>query len=216
MAKNIKKGIIDTMNIPSNVQEMLDALDLNDSLSEEDKSRMKSNILNSEFADELDIDSNNDTDEISDEIDSPDESDDNMMDTVFLAMNKLKEMRTQLKDIPDISSRKKLLNKLADKAEDCFSDVVDKAFNTEDKYAAGLIKAATSALQLALDAHKEVLSSDIKLVELQLKKDKMEFDLNKLSSMKMLGNKDMGNDSLTPIQDLSTENFNRNDLLRKK
>ncbi|EAR2661160.1 hypothetical protein EI314_25055, partial [Salmonella enterica] len=60
------------------------------------------------------------------------------------AMAKLKAMRTQLKDIPDITSRKAHLDRLADLAEKRFEDIFDRAFNCEDRFASEMINAANA------------------------------------------------------------------------
>lgn len=94
------------------------------------------------------------------------------------AMEQLKAMRSHLKDIPDITHRKKHLDRLADLAERKFEDIFDRAFNCEDRFASEMINAANSMLKIALDAHAKIIDSDVKLVDLQLKKDKMEIELN--------------------------------------
>lgn len=94
------------------------------------------------------------------------------------AMEKLKAMRVQLKDIPDITHRKNHLDRLAALAEKKFEDIFDRAFNCEDRFASEMINAANSMLKIALDAHAKIIDSDVKLVDLQLKKDKMEIELN--------------------------------------
>lgn len=95
-----------------------------------------------------------------------------------LAMAKLKEMRLQLRELPDITARKVQLDRLADLAERKFEDIFDRAFNCEDRFAAEMINAANAMLKMAIDAHSKIIDSDIKLVDLQLKKDKMEIELN--------------------------------------
>ncbi|EON7637246.1 hypothetical protein FOI42_RS04175 [Escherichia coli] len=94
------------------------------------------------------------------------------------AMEKLKAMRVQLRDLPDITSRKAQLDRLAQMAERKFEDIFDRAFNCEDRFASEMINAANSMLKIALDAHAKIIDSDVKLVDLQLKKDKMEIELN--------------------------------------
>lgn len=94
------------------------------------------------------------------------------------AMEKLKAMRTQLKDIPDITSRKAHLDRLALFAEQRFEDIFDRAFNCEDRFASEMINAANAMLKIALDAHSKIIDSDVKLVDLQIKKDKIEVELN--------------------------------------
>lgn len=95
-----------------------------------------------------------------------------------MAMEQLKLMRSQLKDLPDITHRKKHLDRLADLAERKFEDIFDRAFNCEDRFASEMINAANAMLKIALDAHSKIIDSDVKLVDLQLKKDKMEIELN--------------------------------------
>jgi hypothetical protein len=94
------------------------------------------------------------------------------------AMAKLKAMRSQLKDIPDITARKAHLDRLADLAERRFEDIFDRAFNCEDRFASEMINAANAMLKIALDAHAKIIDSDVKLVDLQIKKDKIEVELN--------------------------------------
>lgn len=94
------------------------------------------------------------------------------------AMEKLKAMRVQLRELPDITARKSQLDRLAQMAERKFEDIFDLAFNCQDRFAAEMINAANAMLKIALDAHAKIIDSDLKLVDLQLKKDKMEIELN--------------------------------------
>ena len=94
------------------------------------------------------------------------------------SMNQLKEYREQLKDIPDITNRKAHLDRLAKLAEDKFEDIFDRAFNCEDRFASEMINAANAMLKIALEAHSKVIDSDIKLIDMQIKKDKIEIELN--------------------------------------
>lgn len=109
------------------------------------------------------------------------------LEEVQSSMIKLKEMRVQLKDIPDITSRKKFLDRLAEKAERAFDDIFDRAWNCEEKYASEMINAATQMLKIALDAHSKVIDSDVKLVDLQIKKDKIEIELNQKPKNDLIG-----------------------------
>ena len=106
------------------------------------------------------------------------EQEDISVEEARAAMAKLKAMRTQLKDIPDITSRKAHLDRLADLAEKRFEDIFDRAFNCEDRFASEMINAANAMLKIALDAHSKIIDSDVKLVDLQIKKDKIEVELN--------------------------------------
>ncbi|AXC39412.1 UNVERIFIED_ORG: hypothetical protein [Escherichia phage CMSTMSU] len=64
------------------------------------------------------------------------------------AMEKLKAMRVQLRELPDITARKTQLDRLAQMAERKFEDIFDRAFNCEDRFAAEMINAANSMLKL--------------------------------------------------------------------
>lgn len=112
-----------------------------------------------------------------DEDEVPDEEDISI-EEAKAAMAKLKAMRSQLKDIPDITKRKAHLDRLADLAEKRFEDIFDRAFNCEDRFASEMINAANAMLKIALDAHAKIIDSDVKLVDLQIKKDKIEVELN--------------------------------------
>lgn len=102
-------------------------------------------------------------------------------------MAQLREYRNQLKDIPDVTKRKSHLDRLAKIAEDRFEDMFDRAFNCEDRFAAEMLNAANAMLKIALDAHAKVIDSDIKLIDMQLKKDKMEYEINSKSKGGVVG-----------------------------
>lgn len=106
------------------------------------------------------------------------DSDEISLEQAKAAMKQLKDMRVQLRDIPDITARKKQLDRLAEMAERKFEDIFDRAFNCEDRFASEMLNAANAMLKIALDAHAKIIDSDVKLVDIQLKKDKMEYDLN--------------------------------------
>lgn len=106
------------------------------------------------------------------------------------AMTQLKEYREQLKDIPDITNRKAHLDRLAKLAEDKFEDIFDRAFNCEDRFASEMINAANAMLKIALDAHAKVIDSDIKLIDMQIKKDKIEIELNQKPKTALTNNSD--------------------------
>lgn len=144
-----KKSVIEALGLPPLPDEIFD---------EHDNSTELSNLY-SEDDEELS------EDEIS-------------LEAAQAALSKLKEMRVQLKDIPDITKRKAHLDRLADLAERKFEDIFDRAFNCEDRFASEMLNSANAMLKMALDAHSKVIDSDIKLVDLQLKKDKMEYDIN--------------------------------------
>lgn len=126
-------------------------------------------------------------------------------------MNTLKEYRKQLKDIPDITARKAQLEKLASIAESKFEDVFQRGFNCEDRFMADVINAANALLKMALEAHSKVIDSDIKLIDMQIKKDKMEIDIN----MKNNTNIHLGDEQPAETSDNITR-AGRNELLNRR
>lgn len=121
------------------------------------------------------------SDELYEDFDDEEEEIDFTISDVELArknMAQLQEYRKQLKDIPDVTARKSHLDRLAKLAENKFEDMFDRAFNCEDRFAAEMLNAANAMLKIALDAHAKVIDSDIKLIDMQIKKDKIELDYN--------------------------------------
>lgn len=121
------------------------------------------------------IDFDEDEDDIQTEISSITQEE---IEKAKQSMSQLKEVRNQLKDIPDITKRKDHLDRLARLAESKFEDIFDRGFSCEDRFMAEIIAAANNMLKIALDAHVKVIDSDIKLIDMQIKKDKMEIELN--------------------------------------
>lgn len=134
------------------------------------------------------------------------------LDEAKEAMKKLKDLRVQLKDIPDVTHRKAHLDKLAVLAEEKFNDIFDRAINCEDKYMTAMIDAATHMMKVAVDAHTRILEADIKLVDLQLKKDKIELDYNQRPQpVSQNGEKQVQGEDAVPVATV-----NRNALLAER
>lgn len=149
--------------------------------------------------------------ELYDDENESDNSTEISMEEAKRAMEELKKMRVQLKDIPDITSRKAMLDRLAILAEERFNDIFDRAFNCEDRYASEMINAATSMLKIALDAHAKVIDSDVKLIDLQIKKDKIEIELNQ-SKGTLLG----ANSTDNSIEGEKVQFLSRNERLAQR
>lgn len=180
-----KEGIKNALNLPS-IEELREITD--------------GSIYNIDFGDE----------DESEELDLSEVSQEQIK-TALENMEKLKEYRRQLKDIPDITKRKNMLDKLAAMAEQKFLDVYDRGFNCEDRFMADIINAANSMLKMALDAHSKVIDSDIKLIDMQIKKDKMEIDIN----LKNKTNVTLGDEEVAPAPENVTR-ANRNELLARR
>lgn len=120
------------------------------------------------------------------------------------ALQTAQHMRQQLVQIPDVSEKETEIDAIAESAAGYFEDIMDKAFNAEDRFAPELFNAANSLLKTALDGKTAIINSKLKLLDLELKKQKLDAELRKLQPQ---GNavKEVGGTTIT----------NRNQLLRK-
>lgn len=207
MSTKVKTGIEHALGVP-HIEDLEKAIDLDTahSLNTTDLANFIKNLptKKEDEHDEEDSLYTMDDDEEEDSNEQPD------LEALKKSMQELKDMRLLLRDIPNLAARKKVLEKLADRAEKHFEDVMDMAFDAEEKYSAAIINAATNLLQAAIGAHAKVLESDVKLVDLQIKKDKTEIELN----IKSQGIKKP--DEIPVPQDDGEERvpYNRNDLIK--
>jgi hypothetical protein len=74
------------------------------------------------------------------------------------------------------------LNKYADKAMDTFEELVDLGRNVEDRHAAAVYDSASKMLQSALQAKQSILDKKLKMVELQMRKAKLDLDEKKANA----------------------------------
>lgn len=68
------------------------------------------------------------------------------------------------------------LNEIADKALDAYEDLMDLGMNVESRYSGRIFEVAGSMLKTSLDAKVAKLDKKLKMVELQLKKEKLDKD----------------------------------------
>lgn len=68
------------------------------------------------------------------------------------------------------------LNEVADKAMQAYEDLMDLGMNVEGRYAGRVFEVAGNMLRTNLDAKVAKLDKKLKMVELQLKKEKMDRD----------------------------------------
>ena len=84
------------------------------------------------------------------------------------------------KDLPQINELELLddkeLDHLAQKAEDAYDDLMDLGMNVESRYSGRVFEVAGTMLKTNLDAKVAKLDKKLKMVELQLKKQKMDQD----------------------------------------
>jgi len=72
----------------------------------------------------------------------------------------------------------KELNEVADKAMGAYEDLMDLGMNVESRYSGRVFEVAGGLLKTSLDAKVAKLDKKLKMVELQLKKEKMDKDGN--------------------------------------
>ena len=68
------------------------------------------------------------------------------------------------------------LNEVASKAMDAYDDLMDLGMNVESRYSGRVFEVAGSMLKTGLDAKVAKLDKKLKMVELQLKKEKLDKD----------------------------------------
>lgn len=72
------------------------------------------------------------------------------------------------------------LNEIADKAMQAYDDLMDLGMNVESRYSGRIFEVANSMLHTSLDAKVAKLDKKLKMVELQLKKQKLDQSTNEL------------------------------------
>jgi len=72
----------------------------------------------------------------------------------------------------------KELNEVADKAMTAYDDLMDLGMNVESRYSGRVFEVAGTMLKTTLDAKVAKIDKKLKMVELQLKKEKMDKDSN--------------------------------------
>jgi hypothetical protein len=70
----------------------------------------------------------------------------------------------------------KELNEVADKAMEAYEDLMDLGMNVESRYSGRVFEVAGSMLKTSLDAKVAKMDKKLKMIELQLKKEKMDRD----------------------------------------
>ena len=67
---------------------------------------------------------------------------------------------------------------LAQRATDAYDDLVDLGMNVEARYSSRIFEVAASMLKNAIDAKSAKIDKKLKMIELQLKKQKLDQDAN--------------------------------------
>ena len=88
--------------------------------------------------------------------------------------DKISAALPQVKGLGDIADTE--LDDLAKKATDAYDDLMDLGMNVEARYSARLFEVAGTMLKNAIDAKSAKLDKKLKMIDLQLKKQKLDQD----------------------------------------
>jgi len=88
--------------------------------------------------------------------------------------DKISAALPQVKGLGDAGDSE--LDELAKKATDAYDDIMDLGMNVEARYSARMFEVAASMLKNAIDAKSAKLDKKLKMIDLQLKKQKLDQD----------------------------------------
>ena len=94
---------------------------------------------------------------------------------VDLAIDKID---AALPTVRDLETGDNELDELAKKATEAYDDIMDLGMNVEARYSARMFEVAASMLKNAIDAKTAKLDKKLKMIDLQLKKQKIDQDAN--------------------------------------
>ena len=86
-------------------------------------------------------------------------------------MDKIASALPAVKGLGEMADKE--LNEVADKAMNAYEDLMDLGMNVESRYSGRVFEVAGSMLKTGLDAKVAKLDKKLKMVELQLKKEKL-------------------------------------------
>src|SRR5210317_967218 len=89
-------------------------------------------------------------------------------------LDKIEAALPTVKGLGELADRE--LNEVADKAMAAYEDLMDLGMNVESRYSGRVFEVAGGMLKTGLDAKVAKLDKKLKMVELQLKKEKMDKD----------------------------------------
>lgn len=99
--------------------------------------------------------------------------------------DKISSALPQVKGLGDVSDSE--LDALAQRATDAFDDLMDLGMNVEARYSGRIFEVAGGMLKNAIDAKSAKIDKKLKMVELQLKKQKQDQDTKSDDSIDVSG-----------------------------
>ena len=88
--------------------------------------------------------------------------------------DKITQALPQVKGLGDLSDSE--FDALAQRATDAYDDLMDLGMNVEPKYSSRVFEVASTMLKNAIDAKSAKIDKKLKMIELQLKKAKLDQD----------------------------------------
>jgi hypothetical protein len=99
--------------------------------------------------------------------------------------DKISAALPQVKGLGDLGDSE--LDELAQKAKDAYEDIMDLGMNVEARYSGRLFEVAASMLGHAIQAKTAKLDKKLKMIDLQIKKQKLDQDTNNDDSVTIQG-----------------------------
>jgi hypothetical protein len=121
------------------------------------------------------------------------------LEKTYQEFDKIAASLPQVKGLGDLSDLE--LDKLAMEAEESYKNLMDLGMNVDSRYSGRIFEVASSMLRNAIDAKSQKIDKKLKIVELQLKKLKID--------------KDGSDDGNEPVESEGMIISNRNELMKK-
>ncbi len=121
------------------------------------------------------------------------------LEKTYQEFDKIAASLPQVKGLGDLSDLE--LDKLAMEAEESYKNLMDLGMNVDSRYSGRIFEVASSMLRNAIDAKSQKIDKKLKIVELQLKKLKID--------------KDGSDNGSEPVESEGMIISNRNELMKK-
>ena len=118
------------------------------------------------------------------------------MQSIDRKLDKIEAALPQVEGLDTVGTE---MDDIAKKAMDTYKDLMDLGMNVEGRYSGRIFEVASNMMRNAIDAKAAKMEKKLKMVELQLKKRKM----------------DMESDDEDPIEAEGSIIFDRNELLKR-
>ena len=107
------------------------------------------------------------------------------LDDSYKAVAEITRSLPQVKELDELNDHE--LDNLASKAEQAYDDLMDLGMNVEARYSGRIFEVAGGMLKNAIDAKAAKIDKKLKMIELQLKKQKLDQDSNENDGVNLNG-----------------------------